>query len=386
MSPFRVRAPLLALCGALALGASLARAQAAGPLQVSIGFAAPLSGENAVYGKDLEDGVQLALDEANAESVRIDGRPAHFALIAVDDRADPRAGVQAAQQLVNRNVPVVIGHFNSGTTIPALRVYESAGIPMIDPAATNPAITNQGFANAFMVIANDAQNASHAADYALDVTKAKRIAILDDRSAFGQGEADVFAQAVRRHGGTIVVRLYPGGDAADYRPLLAHIRAAHADLLFFGGFDTQAATVAREMQQAHVDAQLVMGGGVANAAFIRLAGRAAEGAMAWEYGRPLAQLPDGQAFERKFRARFGVDVLSYAPFAYDATWAAIRAMEAAKSAQPDALRGALRRVSFDGVTGHIAFAGNGALRSSTSTLYQVRQGAWVPIVTKHDGA
>ncbi len=380
------RAALFAL-GAGVLAAALGMApgatvRAAGALTVRIGFVAPLSGEYASYGHDLQNGVQLALDDANAQGIRIGEQTAHFELIAIDDRADPRLGVQAAAKLANQNVAAVIGHFNSGTAIPASRIYESAGIPMIDPAATNPVITSQGFANTFTVIANDAQNAGIAGAWAVEVVKARRIAIVDDRTAFGQGEADVFERTVKEHGGNVVARDFAPTEAGDFGPQLARIKAADADLLYFGGLARQAATLVKQMKARSMNTQFVGGGGVALPDFVQLAGPAGEGALAWEYGRPLAQLPDGPRFAQKFKSRFGADVLAYAPFSYDATWAAIHAMTAAKSANPDVFRATLKTLSFDGVTGRIAFDDTGALKNGASTLYQVKQGAWVPVTTR----
>ncbi|PXW23484.1 branched-chain amino acid ABC transporter substrate-binding protein [Paraburkholderia caballeronis] len=379
MSLLDVMKSAAALACAFAIG--IPPASAAGPLAVRIGFVAPLSGDNARYGKDIENGARLAVEEANAQGLKIGDQAAHFDLVSEDDRADPRTGVEAAQRLTNQNVSAVVGHFNSGTTIPASRVYESAGIPMIVPAATNPLITSQGYENVFTVIPNDAQNAGAAGAYALDVLKAKRIAILDDRSAFGQGEADEFERVVRSRGGAIVVRDYAANPAGDFRPQLDKVKAADADLLFFGGLDVQAASIVKTMKAMGMRAQFVAGGGVVNRDFIQQAGAAAEGAMAWEYGRPLAALPEGQRFAQNYRNRYGVGVLAYAPFGYDAAWAAIRAMVAAKSSDPAALRAALKTIGFDGATGRIAFDERGALKNGVSTLYQVRQGAWTPVVT-----
>jgi branched-chain amino acid transport system substrate-binding protein len=283
---------------AVMLGAILAVAPLSGfadDLPVKIGFAAPLTGVNAGYGKDLQNGVQLALDEANAQKIKIGNQVANFQIVAEDDQADPRVGVQAAQKLVDSGVSVVVGHFNSGTTIPASQLYETAGIPVIDPAATNPIITGRGFANTFMVISTDAQNAGNAGVYAVEVTKAKRIAIFDDRTAFGQGEADEFEKAVKAHGGNIVAHEYTNNQAVDFSTQLTAIKAANADLIFFGGLDTQAAGVAKRMKQLGLTAQLVGGGGVMDPEFIKLAGDASDGAMAWEYGRPLAQLPGSRS-------------------------------------------------------------------------------------------
>ena len=372
---------VLAVAAALAFGAS-GSAQAAGPLDVRIGFVSPLTGEDANYGRDLENGVQLAIDEANAQNLKIGDQTAHFELVPIDDRSDPRLGVQAAATLANQGVSAVVGHFNSGSAIPASRVYESAGIPMISPAATNPVITSQGFANTFMVIANDAQNAGIAGAWAVDDMKAKRIAIVDDRSAFGQGEADVFERTVRAHGGNVVAREFTQGATDDFGPQLAKIKAANADLLYFGGLARQSAALVKQMKERSVSAQFLGGGGVANPDFTEAAGAAGEGAMAWEYGRPLAQLPDGPRFEQAYKSRFGTSVLAYAPFGYDAAWAAIHAMVTAKSAKPEMYRNALKAISFDGVTGHIAFEQDGSLKNGASTLWQVKKGVWVPVMTR----
>ncbi|MFC4705243.1 branched-chain amino acid ABC transporter substrate-binding protein [Paraburkholderia caffeinitolerans] len=363
-------------------------AYAAGPLTaltVRIGFAAPLSGDYADYGRDLQKGAQLAIDDANAQGVKIGDQTAHFELVSVDDRADPRGGVHAAARLANENVVAVVGHFNSGAAIAASRIYESAGIPMIAPTATNPTLTSQGFANTFTVIANDARTAGMAGAWAVDEIKARRIAILDDRSAFGQGEADVFERTVKARGGTVVAREFAmseSGDIVDFGPQLARIQAANADLLYFGGLAHEAAMLVRQMKARNMSVQFVGGGGVAIPDFVRLAGVAGEGALAWEYGRPLAQLPDGPHFAQRFKSRFGVDVLAYAPFGYDATWAAIHAMTAARSANHEVWRGALKALSFDGVTGHIAFDDQGALKNGAATLYRLKQGTWVPVTTR----
>ncbi|AOK52276.1 branched chain amino acid ABC transporter substrate-binding protein [Burkholderia stagnalis] len=377
----RFRHSLLFVSLASAL-AAIAHQAAAADDAVKVGFAAPLTGVNAGYGKDLQNGVQLALDDAAAQKVQIAGKPTRFELVVQDDQADPRVGVQAAQSLVDKNVSVVVGHFNSGTTIPASVVYDKAGIPVIDPAATNPTLTSRGLANMFMVIATDGQNAGNAGKYAVDVTKAKRIAIVDDRTAFGQGEADEFEKAVKAAGGAIVAREFTSNQAVDFRAQITSLKGKNPDLIFFGGLDALAANFVKQMRQLGLNAQFVGGGGVKDNEFIKIAGPAAEGAMAWEYGRPLDELPQGKDFEQRFRKRFGVDVLSYAQFGYDATWAAIKAMQAAGSTDPAVYRPALKKIDFEGITGRISFANDGSLRSGMSTLYQVKGGNWKTIVTK----
>ncbi|SAL37509.1 extracellular ligand-binding receptor [Caballeronia udeis] len=363
--------------------AAISSSASAGEVQdVKFGFAGPLTGMSASFGKDLQDGVQLALNDANAQKILIGGKPVKFSIVAQDDQADPRVGVQVAQKLLDSNVAVVIGHFNSGTTIPASAIYQQAGMVMINPGATNPIINQRGFDHIFSVLGTDDDNAGRAAKYAVRVSKAKRIAILDDRTAFGQGEADHFDKVVKAEGGSIVDRQYCDDKTVDFSAQLTALKGANIDLLFFGGLDRQAAGVAKRMKQLGMTAQLVGGGAVADSDFLKLAGPAGEGVMAWEPGSPLENLPTGKEFGARFQRTFGLPAQSYAPFGYDATWAAIKAMQKADSVDPKVYLTAVKDISFTGVTGPIAFESNGALKGGSSTLYQVKQGKWVAIVTQ----
>ena len=369
-------------CAAATLGA-LPLSAAADTLDVKVGFAAPLTGANAGYGKDLQNGVQLALDEANAKKIQIGGKTANFVIQAEDDQADPRIGVQAAQKLVDGGVAVVVGHFNSGTTIPASQVYQTAGIPVIDPAATNPTITQRRVSTTSSPsFPATPRTPATAGTYAVTVTKAKKIAIIDDRTAFGQGEADEFEKAVkaaRRHDHRASVQRQPdrrfqratdGAQGRGHRPdLLRRPRPAS------GGRGE--ADEAAWHQRAARGRRRRDGCG-----FPEARRRCSRRRMAWEYGSPLEKLPQGKAFAEKFQKHFGVAILSYAPFGYDAAWAAINAMQKANSIDPKAYRPVLKTISFPGITGTIAFDNNGALKNASSTMYQVKSGAWVPIVTK----
>lgn len=355
---------------------------AADTLNVPVGFSAVLTGGNAAFGKDIENGVQLALDDANVERIMIGGKVAHFQIHAEDDQGDPRIGVQAAQKLVDSGVAVVIGHFNSGTTLPASMIYQQAGIVMINPGATNPAINQRGLDHIFSVIGTDAGNAGLAGTYAVNVEKAKRISIIDDRTAFGQGEADVFEKAVKAAGGSIVARQYVNDKTVDFSSQLTALKAEDVDMVFFGGLDRQAAGVAKRMKQLGMKAQLLGGGAVADADFLQLAGNAGEGAMAWEPGAPLDRLPKGKDFAARYQKKFGTTAQTYAPFGYDAAWAAINAMQKADSIDPKVYLPVLKSISFDGITGHIAFDEKGLVKGAVSTLYQVKDGKWEPITTR----
>jgi branched-chain amino acid transport system substrate-binding protein len=348
---------------------------------VKIGVSAPLTGLGAANGKDIENGVRLAVEEANAQQSNIGGQPIQFELASVDDQGDPRVGVQVAQKLVDDGVVVVVGYYNSGVALPSSPIFARAGIPLIDPAATNPAITRQGLTNVFRIIATDTQNSGNAGTYAVKVTKAKRIAVMDDRTAFGQGAVEEFKKAAKAAGGQIVAEEYTNDKAVEFNAQLTNIKSVNADLLYFGGLDGQAGLIVKRMKQLGLRAQFVGSGGIADSVFIGNAGSAAEGAMAWEYGRPVDSLPEGRAFAEKFKKRFGADTLTYAPFAYDCAWLAITAMKQANSVKPAVFMQTLRTMQYNGITGHISFDKYGDLNNPTSTLYQVKSMKWQPVTT-----
>ncbi|MCP2091805.1 UNVERIFIED_ORG: branched-chain amino acid transport system substrate-binding protein [Paraburkholderia sediminicola] len=352
---------------------------------VQIGLAAPMTGPYAGYGKDTANSAQLALDEARVRKITIAGKPIKLQVISADDQGDPRIAVQVAQQFVDNHVVAVIGHFNSGTTLPASQIYAKAGIPMITPVATNPTITRGGLSTVYRVIPTDAQNSGTAGKYAATVTKAKRIAILDDRTAFGTGEADEFEKAARANGGTIVSREYTNDKAVDFSAQLTKFKSQDIDLLFFGGLDTQAAMIVKRMRQLGMKAKFLAGGGVVDANFIKIAGGAAEGAQAWDYGLPLESLPNGKEFAAKYKKTYAIDMLPYGPFAYDAARVLIEAIEGASSTNPADINAAIKTVHIAGITGPISFLPNGDLKSANSTLYEVKGGQWVVITTANPG-
>ena len=348
---------------------------------VKVGFAAVLSGAQGHYGKDMEFATKIAIDEANAKKLQIGGQTIKFELISEDDQADPKAGTAAAQRLVDSGVVAVIGHFNSGTSIPASRIYNAAGIPQVSPTATNPTLTSQGYKNVFRVINTDAQLGNYAGKYAVGGKSFKRIAIVDDRTAFGLGMADQFEKAVRAEGGQIVAREYTSDKTVDFTGILTKFKGLQVDLVFFGGLDAQAGPMAKQMKQLQVPAVLMGGGGFTNKNFINSAGPGAEGTLSWDYGLPLAKMPGGKSLIAKMKEKYNVETENFAPFSYDAAWVVINAMVKANSTDPKIFLPALASTDFDGVTGKIKFDSKGDLVNPPATLLEVRGQEWVPLKT-----
>jgi len=354
--------------------------QAAGELIVRIGAVAPLTGPQAHLGKDNENGTRMAIDDANAKGITIGGKKVHFELISEDDQADPKTATIVAQKLVDNKVAGVIGHLNSGTTIPAAKIYSDNAIPQISPSATAVSYTKQGFKTAFRVMANDAQQGRALGEYAVKNLGAVKIAIIDDRTAYGQGLADEFIKAARAAGAQIVAHEYTSDKSVDFTAVLTAVKGKQPDLLFYGGLDAQGGPMARQIKALALNVKLMMGDGGYTPEFVKLAGDAAEGAYASLPGVPLDKMPGGKDFSGRFVAKYQ-PIQLYAPYCYDAVNVMIAAMQKADSADPAKYMPALASLSHQGVTADIQFDGNGDLKGGAVTLYQVKQGKWQVLET-----
>jgi branched-chain amino acid transport system substrate-binding protein len=347
---------------------------------VKIGHAGPLTGPIAHIGKDGENGARLALEDANAAGLTIGGQKLRFELVSEDDQADPRTATTVAQRLTDAGVKGVVGHATSGAAIPASRIYEQAGIPVITPSATSPKLTQQGYRNVFRVIANDLQQGAAMAKYAADALKVKKVAVVDDRSAYGQGLADAFAASAQGLGMEMVGREFTSDKATDFMAILTRLKGRAPDAVFYGGMDPQAAPLLRQMRQLGMTARFLGGDGACTAEMIKLAGAAlSDSVYCTQAGLPMARMPGGAAFDARFKQRFNAEVQLYAPYSYDAATALVKAMVAAGSAEPEKYLPALKNLSFAGITGPIAFDARGDVKQGGVTLYRFEKGAWVPL-------
>ncbi len=343
---------------------------------VKIGAVSPLTGAQSHLGKDIESGIRMAIDEANAGGVTLGGKQVTFELASEDDMADPRTATIVAQKLVDEQIKGVIGHLNSGASIPASRIYSDAGIPQISPASTAVAYTAQGYKTTFRVMTNDAQQGKVLGEFAVKTLGGKSVAIIDDRTAYGQGLADEVAAAVKAAGGSVVAREFTTDKSTDFTAILTAIKGKKPDVIFFGGMDPQGALLVRQMKSLGLSAKLLGGDGLQSSNFLTLAGADAEGTYASSPGQPLALMPGGSEFSEKFNAKYGV-IQIYSPYAYDATRAMIDAMKRADSATPANYLPELVKTNFTGVTGPIAFDEKGDILGGAVTVYQAQGGEWV---------
>jgi len=366
-----------ALAGAVLLGFVSQQALAQETV-VRLGHVGPTSGSIAHLGKDNENGARLAVEELNAKGISIGGKKIKFELLAEDDAADPKQGTAAAQKLVDSKVVGVIGHLNSGTSIPASKIYSDAGIPQISPSATNPRYTRQGYKTTFRVVADDVHLGGTLGKYAVNQLKGKSIAVVDDRTAYGQGVADEFEKGVKAAGGKVVGREFTNDKATDFTAILTSLKAKKPDVVFFGGMDAVAGPMLRQMKQLGINAKFMGGDGICTGELPKLAAGsmgdsqvvcAEAGGVEGEAKKSM------EDFGKKFKAKFNADVQLYAPYVYDAVNVMVAAMQKANSTEPAKFLPVLAATEgYKGVTGTIAFDQKGDIKNGALTLYTYKGG------------
>jgi len=344
---------------------------------VRIGHAAAVTGPVAYFGKDTENGARMAIEALNAKGTSIGGKKVRFELVAEDDAGEPKQATAVAQKLVDARINGMVGHETSGTTIPASKIYHAAGIPQISPSSTSPMYTRQGFNTTFRVVANDVQLGQALGRYATGSMKARRVAVVDDRTAYGQGLVTEFARSLQSQGGTVVAKEFTNDKATDFSAIITRIRASKPDLVFFGGMSATAGPMLRQMKQLGMNVRMMGGDGLCSDEIHKLSG----GTMA--DGQVVCAEAGGvqgeaRAAMDKFRAdykkRFGIDVQINAPYAFDAVMTMAEAMVKAGSSQPAKYLPVLAKIQHRGVTGPIAFDARGDIKDGTITLYSFKGG------------
>ncbi len=372
-------APLLVVALVLAgCGKAPPPAATSDTLLIRIGSVAPLTGPQSHLGHDNENGARLAIADANTQNIVIAGKKAHFELVGEDDAADPKTGTIVAQKLADAKVNGVVGHLNSGTTIPASKVYADAGIVQVSPSATNPKYTHQGFKTAFRVMANDEQQGHVLGQFVTGTLNAKTVAVIDDATAYGQGLADEFEKSVVAAGGKVVAREHTDDHSTDFSSILTRIKSKSPDLIFYGGMDAQSGPMAKQIKALQIPSSFLTGDGGCSYEFAQLAGDAAEGVYCSLPGVPLERMPKGADFKKRFNAQYG-EIQDYAPYSYDAVGVLIAAMKAADSADPAKYQMAMGTLTYPGVTANIQFDANGDLKGGEITIYQWKKGVKTPI-------
>ena len=364
----------LAVAMAVALPASAADQQV-----IKIGLSGPLSGANAFAGKDNENGVRLAVEELNAKSLKVAGKPVRFELQSEDDQGDPKAGVNVAQKFADAGVKFVLGPYNSGVALPAARVYNDAGI-MMSTVGTNPKITQSGYKLVFRTVASDTQVGGQVASYAAKTLKIKNVGVIDDRTAFGQGIAAEFSKQAKAAGIAVAGAEFTTDKASDFASILTRLKAKNVDAIFFGGYAPQAAPMARQMKALGMNAKLLGGDTLCSPEMAKLGGDAVgDNVLCAQAGAVLEKQKTGPAFQARYKARFKQNPDVYAAAFYDQTMFIAAAIAATNSVDPTVVAGALRNMIHPGVVGSYSYDANGNLKASTVTMYTFKNGALVAL-------
>ena len=336
---------------------------------VKIGAAGPLTGDAAMFGVDLMNGVKLAVEEWNAKGGVLGKK---VVIVEGDDQRDPKQAVSAANKLVNDGVVAVVGHFNSNCSIPASEVYRKANIPQISHGSTNPKLTEQGFDNVFRICGRDDQQGKVSADFAVNVLKAKRVVVIHDKTTYGQGLADEFRKAL---GDKAQVLLYEGigiGEK-DYSPVVTKVKALNPELVFFGGLFVEGGLLIKQFKAVGGTAPFIGGDGIMAEDLVKIGGPATEGTYA-TFGPDTREFPTAKGFNESYRKKYGGEPGVYAIYAYDAANIVLQSIQKTGKTDSKELIPAIRAIDYNGALGHIQFDAKGDVKESPYVVWKVEGG------------
>lgn len=339
---------------------------------IKIGNVAPLTGPDSYLGKDNENGARLAVEEINRQGLTINGKAITLELLGEDDAGDPKLGTQVAQKLVDSKVVAVVGHLNSGVTIPASKIYSEAGIVQISPSSTNPEYTKQGYKTAYRMVGTDAQQGPVLAKFAIETLKGKSIAIVDDATQYGKGLADEFEKKIISSGSKIVIHEATNNKATDFKAILTNIKAKNPDIILFGGMAATGGPFAKQAKELGIKAKIIGGDGICSPTLYELAGDAVENIVCSTVGVPRESLNNSANFLKNYQERFKTEVQIYAPMAYDAVMIIVDAMKRSNSTNATDILKAIPTTNYAGLSGQITFDEKGDLKESYITLSQFK--------------
>lgn len=355
------------------LTAAVFLGSAAHAATLKIGVAGPLTGDQAAFGEMLKNGATLAVEEWNARGgVKVGKKKMKVDILWGDDRHDPREGVSIAHKFVNSGAAGIVGHFNSSVSIPASTVYAEAGVVQITPASTNPKLTEQGFSTVFRVCGRDDQQGEVAANYIVDKLKLKRIAILHDKTTYGQGLADETKRFLEKRGVKPV--FYSGvvqGDK-DYTPVLTAAKQKKPELVYFGGIHPEAILLVKQMRERlGMKALFMSGDGIVTEEYYKIAGKSAEGTLI-TFTPDQTKLAAAQNVIKKHRKRFGKEVGAYTIYSYVAMNMILNSIQATGSTKGARLAAHLRSKAWNTSLGKLQFNKKGDVLESPYVLWQVK--------------
>jgi len=362
---------VLVLC-TIVIFSGLSACQKKDSTVIKIGIAGPMTGDQSRFGMDFKNGVSLAVDDWNSKGGVLGKK---IELIIGDDQHDPKQAVSVANKIVNDGAIGIIGHFNSSCSIPASDIYNRAGIPMISPGSTNPQLTEKGYKGVFRVCGRDDQQGKVGADFVLGQLKLKKVAVLHDKTTYGQGLADEFKKAL---GDKVQIVFYGGivqGDK-DFKSVLTSLRAKGPELIFFGGIYPEMGLLVRQAKELGLKAPFMSGDGSYAEEFVKIAGaEAAEGTYLTFTPDPN-NVPDAKDFLSRYNAKFGKEG-PYSIYAYDAANIMLSAIKEANTADVKAVVEKLHASEFSGAMGKIRFNDKGDVTAPPYVVWATKGGKFV---------
>jgi branched-chain amino acid transport system substrate-binding protein len=344
---------------------------------IKIGNASPLSGNQAETGIDQMRGAQVAIDELNQKG-GILGRQVE--LVTLDDKADPKEANSVAQRLAaDPDVVAVVGHLNSGCSIPASKIYHENSLAMITPISTSDALTQQGFRNVFRVCIRNSDQGPAAARFAMQKLGKMNFFIIDDKTAYGAGLADEFEKAAKELGGNVSGRASITEGETDFRAVLTPLRDKPIDFIYFGGMYPEGALILKQARELGISAPCLSGDGMYSPKLIEIAGPAATGSIVTHIAPLEAKNATAKAFFDRFRGKYGEDVKVYAPLSYDCVMIIAQAITDSGKAERNAIIETLHSAGFnhEGIIGTTRFDDKGDTVNKHPYFYEVKDGRFV---------
>jgi branched-chain amino acid transport system substrate-binding protein len=339
---------------------------------IKIGLAGVQTGPDGEIGTAPIRGSQIAIDEWNAKGGVLGKK---IESVTRDDEGKPNQAVAVAQELVSAGVVAVVGHFNSGCTLPASDVYHQAGILQITPASTNPKVTERGYTQTFRMCGRDDQQGMVSAQFAHDSLKVAKVAVLHNKTAYGQGIANVFKSTFEKAGGTVV--LYDGlaGEELDFRATISALQKAGAQAVFWGGMYNQGGPLYNQLRQAGFQGALLGGDGIYDNEFIKTVGPKADSVFI-TFGPDYKKLDAAKAFLAAYQTKYGQAAGGYSIYGYDAANTLLSAIQKAGTTDADKVSQALRSQDWPTLQGGAAFDGKGDLKKAAYVIWTIRDGAF----------
>jgi branched-chain amino acid transport system substrate-binding protein len=358
------------LLAGIALGLGLAVSGAA-QAQIKIGVAGPVTGPNAAFGAQLKNGVEQAVEDIIAAG-GVNGQK--LQIVVGDDVSDPKQGVSVANKFVSEGVKMVVGHFNSGVSIPASEVYQEAGIVQVTPASTNPRFTERNMWNTFRTCGRDDQQGLVAGTYLSNNFKGKKVAIVHDKTPYGKGLADETQKAMNAKGLKEVIYEGVNTGEKDYTALVSKLKQQNVDVVYFGGLHTEAGLIIRQMRDQGLQAPMMSGDGIVSAEFTSIAGPGAEGTL-MTFAPDPRKNPNAQDVVKKFRAK-NFEPEAYTLYSYAATQILVEAAKQANSTDGKKIADAMKAGKpFKTVIGDISFDKKGDITRPDYVMYVWKKGA-----------